>query len=55
MKFASFGVSLHLQLTGYSVTAARVLWEDLVSVQIRVPRLEKPAGLVEQSNVTLPR
>ncbi len=39
MKFASYGVYLHLQLTGYSVTAARVLWEDLVSVQIRVPRL----------------
>ena len=24
--------------TGYGVTVARVLWEDLVSVQIRVPR-----------------
>ena len=25
-------------LTGYSVMVARVLWEDLVSVRVRVPR-----------------
>ena len=25
--------------TGYSVTVARVLWEDLVPVRIRLPRI----------------
>ena len=32
--------SLHSKYSssGYSVTVARVLWEDLVSVRIRVPR-----------------
>ena len=32
--------------TGYSVTVARVVWDDLVSVQIRVPRQMKKIYLL---------
>ena len=39
----NYGAGIHascpvLKLTGHSVTAARVLWEDLVPVQIWMPR-----------------
>lgn len=30
-----------VNLTGYGVTVARIVWDDLVSVRIRVPRQKR--------------
>ena len=41
-------------LTGYSATAARVFWEDLIPVRIWVPRLNKDEGDTECTSANVP-